>query len=95
MRVDLDLSVTHVSMVWTVILGSEEWKDLAAWIRADVESGRDERVAVLRSCFAMVVDIGRAIQGGTECCLGGGEGPVEFYITTITQPPMTPPALLT
>lgn len=49
---------THVSMLWTVILGNEEWKDLAALRRADVESGSDDREAVLKICFAMVVDIG-------------------------------------
>jgi hypothetical protein len=39
---------THVSMLWTVILGRVEWNDLAKVSRADVDRGRLLRVAVLR-----------------------------------------------
>lgn len=59
---------THVSMLWTVILGSVEWNDLAKVIRADVDRGVlevDVRVAMLRSgrrnCFA-----GICIAGGRD-----------------------------
>lgn len=59
-------------MLWTVILGSVEWNDLAKVIRADVDRGVlevDVRVAMLRSgrrnCFA-----GICIAGGRDS--GGG-----------------------
>lgn len=59
---------THVSMLWTVILGSVEWNDLAKVIRADVDRGVlevDVRVAMFRSgrrnCFA-----GICIAGGRD-----------------------------
>lgn len=52
-------------MLWTVILGSVEWNDLAKVIRADVDRGVlevDVRVAMLRSgrrnCFAGICTSG-------------------------------------
>lgn len=63
---------THVSMLWTVILGTVEWNDLAKVIRADVDRGVlevDVRVAMLRSgrrnCFAGIcIAVGRDGVGG-------------------------------
>lgn len=53
-------------MLWTVILGSVEWNDLAKVIRADVNRGVlevDVRVAMFRSgrrnCFAGICIAGR------------------------------------
>lgn len=64
---------THVSMLWTVILGSVEWNDLAKVIRADVDRGVLEvevRVAMFRSgrrnCFAGICIAGRT-DGGWSC----------------------------
>lgn len=58
-------------MLWTVILGSVEWNDLAKVIRADVDRGVLEvevRVAMLRSgrrnCFAGICIAGRTDGGG-------------------------------
>lgn len=60
-------------MLWTVILGSVEWNDLAKVIRADVDRGVLEvevRVAMLRSCrrncFAGICIAGRT-DGGWRC----------------------------
>lgn len=60
-------------MLWTVILGSVEWNDLAKVIRADVDSGVLEievRVAMLRSgrrnCFAGICIAGREGRGWGE-----------------------------
>lgn len=49
---------THVSTLWTVILGSEEWKERVKVRREAVDRGKEERVAVLRTCRAAVKDIG-------------------------------------
>lgn len=60
-------------MLWTVILGSVEWNDLAKVIRADVDRGVLEvevRVAMFRSgrrnCFAGICIAGRT-DGGWSC----------------------------
>lgn len=72
-------------MLWTVILGSEEWKDLAKVSRVDVEMGRLDRIAVCRTgrsnCRA-AWDIGVLGSGGEERekasvgWWGGGRGAV-------------------
>lgn len=40
---------THSLMLWTVILGSEEWKDLAKVSLAAVDRGKVDRIAVERA----------------------------------------------
>ena len=66
---------THVSMLWTVIVGGVEWNDLAKVIRADVDRGvleTDVRVAMLRSgrrnCFAAGICIAAGRDGGCGGC---------------------------
>lgn len=51
-------------MLWTVILGRVEWKDRAKVSLAEVDSGREERVAVLKSCRAAVMDMDVYVEAG-------------------------------
>lgn len=63
------VQTTYSAMLWTVILGSEAWKDRANVSRvAAAERGSGERIAVVRTGRrnCLVEDIDR--------CFGGGEG---------------------
>lgn len=77
---------THVSMLWTVILGRVEWKDLAKLSRVEVDRGMLDCIAVLttgrRNCLVAEY-IGYSKKRGG--CKGEDDGGGQVLLYTIAD----------